>query len=114
MIGMLIRSLSDIPDRSFAAALAPIAVLGVLLTVLVIEKAVFTPPLLDAVRRLLLDNVAFLAALTELLSNVVSNVPAVLVLPFIAHLSDAQQRGSSSPWPRRWPATSRSSARSPT
>jgi len=181
---MLIGNLSHIPYRSFAAALAPIAVLGVLLTILVIalayrreilttaslpladaparyhrmltlkavlvtlsmvvafflgqpppevallggatllltrrvkaekvyrevdwplllmfaglfvvvagfEKAVLTPPLLDAARRAPLDDVAVLTALTALLSNVVSNVPAVLVLkPFIARLSDARQ-----------------------
>ena len=57
-----------------------------------------------------------LSAVTAVLSNLVSNVPAVLVLkPFVAEPAPTRSApGWWSRWPRRWPATSRSSARSPT
>jgi Na+/H+ antiporter NhaD/arsenite permease-like protein len=55
------------------------------------EKAIITPEA-AAVGRLHLDNTAVLVGVTVILSNVVSNVPAVLVLkPFIPTLSDPQR-----------------------
>ena len=57
-----------------------------------LEKTVITPDVTSAIGRLHLDNSVVLAGVTALLSNVVSNVPAVLVLkPFIPNLPDPQQ-----------------------
>jgi Na+/H+ antiporter NhaD/arsenite permease-like protein len=48
-----------------------------------------TPNVVDAVGRLHLQQAGALAAVTAALSNLVSNVPAVLVLkPFVARLAD--------------------------
>jgi len=56
------------------------------------EKAVLTPDTIAAVGRLHLENTPLLSAVTAGLSNLVSNVPAVLVLkPFIADLHDPQR-----------------------
>jgi Na+/H+ antiporter NhaD/arsenite permease-like protein len=56
------------------------------------EKMVLTPEINSAVGRLRLDNTGVLAGITALLSNVVSNVPAVLLLkPFVPNLEDAQR-----------------------
>jgi Na+/H+ antiporter NhaD/arsenite permease-like protein len=53
---------------------------------------VLTPDAITAIGRLHLENVPLLSALTGLLSNLVSNVPAVLVLkPFVASLPDPQR-----------------------
>ncbi|MGH7042348.1 MAG: anion transporter [Acetobacteraceae bacterium] len=53
------------------------------------EQQLLTPTVVAAVGRLHLDHVPALTALTAVLSNLVSNVPAVLVLqPFVAHLAD--------------------------
>jgi Na+/H+ antiporter NhaD/arsenite permease-like protein len=55
------------------------------------EKTIITPEA-AAVGRLHLDNTAVLVGVTAFLSNVVSNVPAVLVLkPFVPTLSDPQR-----------------------
>jgi Na+/H+ antiporter NhaD/arsenite permease-like protein len=52
-------------------------------------QTLLTPNVLAAVGRLHLDNVPILAMITAALSNLVSNVPAVLVIrPFLAGLSD--------------------------
>jgi Na+/H+ antiporter NhaD/arsenite permease-like protein len=54
-----------------------------------LEHAVLTPNVVDAVGRLHLQQAGALAAVTATLSNLVSNVPAVLVLkPFVARLAD--------------------------
>jgi len=56
------------------------------------EKTVLTPDIVTAVGRLHLENMSLLSAVTAGLSNLVSNVPAVLVLkPFIANLHDPQR-----------------------
>ena len=53
------------------------------------EHRLLTPAIVAAAGRLHLGHVAVLSALTAVLSNLVSNVPAVLVLrPFVAHLAD--------------------------
>ena len=65
---------------------------GLFIIVAGMERAVLSPALLGAVTGLGLDRAWVLAALTATLSNVVSNVPAVLVLrPFIAHLADPER-----------------------
>jgi Na+/H+ antiporter NhaD/arsenite permease-like protein len=65
---------------------------GLFIVVNAFEKAVLTPDMLAAAGRLHLENVPMLSAVTAVLSNVVSNVPAVLVLkPFVAGLPDPQR-----------------------
>jgi Na+/H+ antiporter NhaD/arsenite permease-like protein len=62
---------------------------GLFIVVAGVEKAVLTPQILDAVRSLRLERTAILSGVTALLSNLVSNVPAVLVLkPFLTQLAD--------------------------
>jgi Na+/H+ antiporter NhaD/arsenite permease-like protein len=57
-----------------------------------VEKAVITPETTAMVGRLNLDNTLALGAVTAALSNLVSNVPAVLVLkPFVPSLHDPQR-----------------------
>ena len=58
------------------------------------EKVLLTPDTAAAVQGLHLDNVWALTGVSAVLSNVISNVPAVLALkPFVAGLADA---------PRAW------------
>jgi Na+/H+ antiporter NhaD/arsenite permease-like protein len=62
---------------------------GLFVVVAAMERAVLTPDRLAHVRDLPLNRTLILALTTALLSNLVSNVPAVLVLkPLIAHLAD--------------------------
>jgi Na+/H+ antiporter NhaD/arsenite permease-like protein len=62
---------------------------GLFIVVAGIEKQVIGPDAVAAVDRLNLANVPVLSAVTAVLSNIVSNVPAVLVLkPFIAGFAD--------------------------
>src|SRR5260370_19778107 len=62
---------------------------GLFIVVAVFEKTVLTPETVAAIGRLRLDDKAVLGTATALLSNVVSNVPAVLVLkPFVPSLPD--------------------------
>lgn len=62
---------------------------GLFIVVAGAEKAVLTPDVRHAVGGLTLDRSAALAAVAAVLSNVVSNVPAVLVLkPFVGDLVD--------------------------
>jgi len=66
--------------------------IGLFVVVAGLEKAVFTPQLISAVGRLHLDQLPILSLVTAGLSNIVSNVPAVLVLkPFIQPLANQQQ-----------------------
>ena len=65
---------------------------GLFVVVAGLEKAVVTPDLVAAVGRLDLGAPAVLSLVTAALSNIVSNVPAVLVLkPFIAGAQDPQR-----------------------
>jgi Na+/H+ antiporter NhaD/arsenite permease-like protein len=65
---------------------------GLFIVVAGFEKAIVTPDVAAAIGRLHLDNAAALTAVTAALSNLVSNVPAVLVLkPFVANLHDPQR-----------------------
>jgi Na+/H+ antiporter NhaD/arsenite permease-like protein len=62
---------------------------GLFVVVAAAEKALFTPEIVDAVQSLHLDNVYILTAVTAVLSNIISNVPAVLALkPFVQGLAD--------------------------
>ena len=62
---------------------------GLFVVVAAMERAVLTPERLAHVRDLPLNQTVVLALTTAVLSNLVSNVPAVLVLkPLVAHLTD--------------------------
>ena len=57
-----------------------------------IEKAAITPDISAAIGRQHLDNTAILASVTAVLSNIVSNVPAVLLLKsFVPNLQDPRR-----------------------
>jgi Na+/H+ antiporter NhaD/arsenite permease-like protein len=65
---------------------------GLFIVVNGFEKAVLTPEVIAAAGRLHLETVPVLSAVTAALSNLVSNVPAVLVLkPFLVGLPDPQR-----------------------
>jgi Na+/H+ antiporter NhaD/arsenite permease-like protein len=65
---------------------------GLFIVVAAVEKTVITPDVVAAVGHLRLGDTVVLSAVTALLSNLVSNVPAVLVLkPFVAPLQDPQR-----------------------
>jgi Na+/H+ antiporter NhaD/arsenite permease-like protein len=62
---------------------------GLFIVVAGAEKMLLTPQLVAAVKQLHFENGWILSGATALLSNLVSNVPAVLILkPFIANLPD--------------------------
>jgi Na+/H+ antiporter NhaD/arsenite permease-like protein len=62
---------------------------GLFIVVAGLEKTVMTPDVLAMAGRLHLDRVPVLSAVAFALSNLVSNVPAVLVLkPFVQQLQD--------------------------
>jgi Na+/H+ antiporter NhaD/arsenite permease-like protein len=62
---------------------------GLFIVVASAERTLLTPDVITAVGGLHLDRVPVLSAITAVLSNVVSNVPAVLVMkPFVASLPD--------------------------
>jgi len=66
--------------------------MGLFVVVAGFEKAVLTPAAVRAVGSLHLDQIPILSLITAGLSNLVSNVPAVLVLkPFVASLPDPQR-----------------------
>ena len=57
-----------------------------------LEKAVLDPQTMAAISRIDLNSIPILAAITTVLGNIVSNVPAILVLrPFVAHLADPER-----------------------
>jgi Na+/H+ antiporter NhaD/arsenite permease-like protein len=65
---------------------------GLFVVVAGAEKVLLTPDIMNAVRGFHLDDVWVLTAVTALLSNIISNVPAVLALkPFVQSLSDQHQ-----------------------
>jgi Na+/H+ antiporter NhaD/arsenite permease-like protein len=60
---------------------------GLFIVVAGLEHSVLSPQVTGAVGRLHLDRIPVLSGITAILSNIVSNVPAVLVLkPFVAEL----------------------------
>ena len=73
---------------------------------LIIEKALASDPeLIAEIGALGLDRTPVQAGVTAVLSNLVSNVPAVLVLkPFLAPSADLSAPGWWSRWPRPSPA----------
>ena len=65
---------------------------GLFIVVAGLEHSVLSPEVIGAVARLRLERIPVLSGITAILSNIVSNVPAVLVLkPFIAQLRPQQQ-----------------------
>jgi Na+/H+ antiporter NhaD/arsenite permease-like protein len=65
---------------------------GLFVVVAGVEKTLLTPETIAAAGHLRLDNRVVLAGVTGLLSNIVSNVPAVLLLkPFVPNLHDPQR-----------------------
>jgi Na+/H+ antiporter NhaD/arsenite permease-like protein len=65
---------------------------GLFVVVAGFEKALLTPELVAAIGGVGLDRPPLLSTVTAVLSNLVSNVPAVLVLkPFVASLGDPQR-----------------------
>jgi Na+/H+ antiporter NhaD/arsenite permease-like protein len=62
---------------------------GLFIVVAALERTVLTPGVVARVGALHLDSAPVLGLITAVLSNIVSNVPAVLVLkPFVARLAD--------------------------
>ena len=81
------------PEKIYIEIDWPLLVMFVGLFVVVagFEKMVLTPEVVAAAGRLHLGDDTVLAGVTALLANVVSNVPAVLVLkPFVPNLPDPQ------------------------
>jgi Na+/H+ antiporter NhaD/arsenite permease-like protein len=65
---------------------------GLFIVVAGLEHSVLSPEVTGAFARLHLERIPVLSGITAILSNIVSNVPAVLVLkPFIAQLQPHQQ-----------------------
>jgi Na+/H+ antiporter NhaD/arsenite permease-like protein len=65
---------------------------GLFIVVAGLERSVLSPKIIAAVGRLHLEEIPILSVITAALSNIVSNVPAVLVLkPFVAQLPDQQR-----------------------
>ncbi len=65
---------------------------GLFIVVAGLEHSVLSPEVIRGIGRLQLDRVPVLSVITAILSNIVSNVPAVLVLkPFVAQLQYQQQ-----------------------
>ena len=65
---------------------------GLFVVVAGFERVALTPEVVASVAQQHLDNVGTLSLVTATLSNLVSNVPAVLMLkPFVANLGDPQR-----------------------
>jgi Na+/H+ antiporter NhaD/arsenite permease-like protein len=65
---------------------------GLFIVVAGLERRVLSPEVIRGIGHLHLEQVPVLSAITAILSNIVSNVPAVLVLkPFIVQLQPQQQ-----------------------
>jgi Na+/H+ antiporter NhaD/arsenite permease-like protein len=82
------------PARVWAEIDWPLLVMfaGLFVVTAGVEKALITPDVVTAAGRLALDDTLVLSVVTAVLSNVVSNVPAVLVLePFVKGLADPQR-----------------------
>jgi Na+/H+ antiporter NhaD/arsenite permease-like protein len=82
------------PERIYLEIDWPLLMMfcGLFVVVAGVEEQLLTPAMIATAGRLHLANTALLSGITAVLSNLVSNVPAVLVLkPFIAHLGDEQR-----------------------
>jgi Na+/H+ antiporter NhaD/arsenite permease-like protein len=81
-------------EKVYAALDWPLLVMfsGLFIVVAGLEKIVLSPQVIDAVGMLHLERLSILSGVAAVLSNVVSNVPAVLVLkPFVSALHDPQR-----------------------
>lgn len=79
------------PERIYAAIDWSLLLLfaGLFIVVAGLEKSVLTPDVLAYAAHVRLDSVPIMSATAAILSNLVSNVPAVLVLkPFVQQLAD--------------------------
>lgn len=82
------------PSRIYRELDGPLLIMfaGLFVVVAAAERTLLTPEIIGAARDLGLDSVWRLSGLTAVLSNIVSNVPAVLALkPFIPALHDPQR-----------------------
>jgi Na+/H+ antiporter NhaD/arsenite permease-like protein len=82
------------PERVYREIDWPLLVMftGLFIVVSGVERSVLTPDLMQRLSALHLDELPVLSVVTAVLSNVVSNVPAVLVLkPFVAQLADPER-----------------------
>jgi Na+/H+ antiporter NhaD/arsenite permease-like protein len=82
------------PEKVYIEIDWPLLVMfvGLFVVVAAFEKTMLTPAAVDAVGRLDLASLPMLSVLTAVLSNLVSNVPAVLVLkPFIGIAGDPEK-----------------------
>jgi Na+/H+ antiporter NhaD/arsenite permease-like protein len=65
---------------------------GLFVVVAAFERSVVSPDVLSRIEALHLERVSAMSTLAAVLSNIVSNVPAVLLLkPFVVHLPNARQ-----------------------
>lgn len=81
------------PEKIYSEIDWPLLVMfvGLFIVVAGLEKAVITPDRIAEVGRLHLENSVALGLVTAVLANIVSNVPAVLLLkPFVANLPNVQ------------------------
>jgi Na+/H+ antiporter NhaD/arsenite permease-like protein len=79
------------PEKFYLHIDFPLLVMfaGLFVVVAGIEKTPWLPDLLAAAQRLQMERVPVFSTLTAVLSNIVSNVPAVLMLrPFVVHFHD--------------------------
>jgi Na+/H+ antiporter NhaD/arsenite permease-like protein len=82
------------PEKVYLQIDWPLLVLfiGLFIVVAGVEKVVLSRDVFALVARLRLDRTAVLSSTAAVLSNVVSNVPAVLIFkPFVAHLADPRR-----------------------
>ena len=82
------------PEKVYIEIDWPLLVMfvGLFIVVAGLEKVAITPDISAAISRQHLGNTAIVAGVTAVMSNIVSNVPAVLLLkPFIPNLEDARR-----------------------
>jgi Na+/H+ antiporter NhaD/arsenite permease-like protein len=83
------------PEKIYREIDFPLLLLfaGLFVVVAGIEKTIFTPDVLAYAQQFHLERVPVISGISAVLSNVVSNVPAVLVLkPFVLQLKQQQER----------------------
>lgn len=92
--GLLLLTRRIRPEKVYAEIDGSLLMMfaGLFVVVAGLEHSVLTQNVVAAAGQLHLDNTMVLSAVTAVLSNLVSNVPAVLVLkPFVAPLADPQR-----------------------
>lgn len=93
--GFLLITRRAKPEKIYREIDFPLLLLfgGLFVVVAGIEKTVLTPSVLNYARQLHLERVPVISAISAVLSNIVSNVPAVLVLkPFVLQLKEHRER----------------------